>query len=40
MIDKKKQERDYFDKIMQENEKNKALARVQKEKERLEDIKA
>jgi len=39
-LDKKKQERDYYDRIMQENEKNKALAKLQKEKQRLEDIKA
>ena len=39
-MDKKKQERDYYDRIMQENEKNKALAKLQKEKQRLEDIKA
>ena len=38
-IEKKKQERDYFEQIMAENEKNQTLMKVQKEKERQADIK-
>lgn len=38
--EKKKQSKEYFESIMQENVKNKVLAKKQKEREKLEDIAA
>ena len=39
-LEKKRQEREYFLKMIDENKKNQAIVKKQKEKERLEDIRA
>ena len=38
--DKRKQEREYFDRIIDENKRNKVIALEEKEKQRLQDIKS
>ena len=40
LMEKRKQEREYLQKMLVENEKSKAKAAVDREKERLEDVKA
>lgn len=39
-LDKKRQEREYFLRMIEENKKNQEIVKKQKEKERLEDIRA
>jgi hypothetical protein len=39
-LEKKKQEREYFMKMLEENKKNLEIAKVQKEKDKQEDIRA
>ena len=39
-LEKKKQEREYFMKMLEENKKNQEIARIQKEKEKQEDVRA
>ena len=40
MVEKRKQEKDYLQRMLVENEKQKEKAKVMTEKERLEDVKA
>jgi cell division protein FtsL len=40
VAEKKKQEKEYFNKIMEENSKNKEMAKKLKQKEKLEDVAA